>query len=89
LSEFEWATRSRLHEAVPTEFQVSDEDEDDLLVGGSEIRWSPGAWDDLLRDVADGRVPSVVLFNPGSGEVYAPYDGGADIFAPITSASPR
>ena len=37
-------------------------------------------WDDLLRDVADDRISDIVLLNPISGEVYAPYDGGADLF---------
>lgn len=79
-SEFDWAARSRVHEAVSIKVRTSDDEEDDVLVRGCAIRWSPGAWDDMLRDVADDRLPSIVLLNPRSGEVYAPYDGGADVF---------
>jgi hypothetical protein len=78
-AEFEWATRSGLRKAEPTPVPTNDDDEHDLLVGGCAIRWSRGAWDDMLRDVADDRLSSVVLVNPRSGEVYAPYDGGADL----------
>jgi hypothetical protein len=53
---------------------------ENLVVGGRRIQWSEHAWDALLRDVADWRLTSVVLLNPESGEVYAPYDGGADLF---------
>jgi hypothetical protein len=53
---------------------------ENLVVGGRRIQWSEHAWDILLRDVADWRLNSVVLLNPESGEVYAPYDGGADLF---------
>jgi hypothetical protein len=53
---------------------------ENLVVGGCQIQWSEHAWDALLRDVADWRLNSVVLLNPESGEAYAPYDGGADLF---------
>jgi len=53
---------------------------ENLVVGGCRIQWSERAWDTLLRDVADWRLSSVVLLNPESGEAYAPYDGGADLF---------
>ena len=78
--EFEWATRSGLTNATPTEISDPDDEGDDVVVGGCRLHWSAGAWDDMLRDVADDRLSSIVLLNPRSGEVYAPYDGGADVF---------
>lgn len=51
-----------------------------IVVAGSRVLWYPGAWDSLLRDVAKHKVNAAVLLNPKSGEIYAPYDGGADLF---------
>jgi hypothetical protein len=79
-SSFDWATRLELNKAIPTVYPSSDVDDSNVMVIACLIRWSPHAWDSLLRDVADDRLPSIVLLNPASGEAYAPYDGGADLF---------
>jgi hypothetical protein len=77
---FDWAQRSGLANAEPTMVQNVDDPAERLVLGYSRIPWTPGSWDDLLRDVANYVVPSVVIYNSLSGEVYAPYDGGADVF---------
>jgi hypothetical protein len=51
----------------------------------SQVEWYPGAYDQLLRDVADEHTPSAVFFSTSSGFVYSPYDGGIDIIAPRRS----
>jgi hypothetical protein len=45
----------------------------------TEIIWNRSRYDDLLRDVADDRVENVVFVSCESQEIYAPYDGGADL----------
>jgi hypothetical protein len=78
-SEFDWAKSIGLPEASLVAFDLSEGDEH-LVVGGCRLQWRNGGWNGLIRDVADDRLGSVVLLNPASGEIYAPYDGGADVF---------
>ena len=42
--------------------------------------WRAGAFDPMIRAAADGRGPSVLLATPDAERVYAPYDGGADLY---------
>jgi len=79
LREFNWTSRSGLANASPKEFARSEAEEPPIRIVGATICWSDGLWLDLLRDVADDQVRAVFL-NPDTGEVYAPYDGGADMF---------
>ena len=75
-----WARRSSLVKAHPTVVQNVDDPEERIVIACTQLSWTPAAWDDFIRDVANDVVPSVVLYNSRSGEVYAPYDGGADVF---------
>jgi len=79
-SDFGWATQLDLDGSSPTVYPSPDADDPDLVVAGFSILWSPHSWDSLLRDIADDHLPSVVVLNPATGEAYAPYDGGADLF---------
>jgi hypothetical protein len=74
-----WANR-----VVPATIRtiILDDSDDEALpvsIGASKIRWEPGAWDDLLLDVAHWRIGSICFLNPKTGEVFAPYDGGVDL----------
>lgn len=42
--------------------------------------WRAGAFDSMIRRVADDQGPTFVLSTPDAERVYAPYDGGADLF---------
>jgi hypothetical protein len=79
-SDFGWATQLDLDSTSPTVYPSPEADDPDLVVARFSILWSPHAWDSLLRDIANDRLPSVVVLNPATGEAYAPYDGGADLF---------
>ena len=46
----------------------------------STVVWTSGAFDHLIRAVADDRESNLVFFSQITDEVYAPYDGGADLF---------
>ena len=50
------------------------------------VRWHPERFDELLRAVADDEEEFIVFASLQSGEIYAPYDGGADL---ILSSSLR
>jgi hypothetical protein len=78
-SGFDWAKSIGLPEASLVAFDLSG-GEEHLVVGGCWLQWRNGGWNGLIRDAADDRLSSVVLLNPASGEIYAPYDGGADVF---------
>ncbi len=47
-----------------------------------ESEWAEGHFDDDLEDLADDAPYYIVWFEPDSGKVFAPYDGGFDLFAP-------
>ena len=45
-------------------------------------RWAPGAFDDLLLAIADDRAGRTLWISEADGAVFAPYDGGVDLFLP-------
>jgi hypothetical protein len=45
-----------------------------------EVEWAPGRFDDLIRLVADDKAPQLLFAEQGRARIYAPYDGGADLF---------
>jgi len=53
----------------------------------AELVWRPGTADALLRQVADDVVSNVLFVSAEQATVFAPYDGGADVF--LTSAFGR
>ena len=52
----------------------------DLEFFSTEIVWQTGAFDKLILSVADDKTWPICFANISSRNVYAPYDGGADLF---------
>lgn len=50
----------------------------DFFVGF--FTWRRDQFNDLLHDIAEDRVNHLLFVSLGSGRVYAPYDGGANLF---------
>jgi hypothetical protein len=46
----------------------------------ARIVWQPGALDDVLADVANALLGPFLIVSEATSRVYAPYDGGADLF---------
>ncbi|OWQ47507.1 hypothetical protein CDL60_08755 [Roseateles noduli] len=46
------------------------------------VTWRRGAFDRLIADRADDRTFPLLFANLNRGSIYAPYDGGADLFYP-------
>lgn len=44
------------------------------------VRWRPGAFDAMIRDSAQDMGTRFVFVQPDAARVWAPYDGGADLF---------
>ena len=64
---------------------IEDEADEDSLVWRyfAEIGvWSSGIFDEQLKDLADDALEYVIWFRPSDGRVFAPYDGGFDLFSP-------
>lgn len=76
---FDWARTLKFLSAEQAQF-FRDQDMPDFLISAVPIQWTPGSLDELLLDVAEERVCSVTFLNERSGELYSPYDGGADLF---------
>ena len=65
------------------------EDEDELLlhIWCAPLMWATNKFDHIIRSVADEEVTNVMFVSLETGESYAPYDGGADLF--LSSSSRR
>lgn len=63
------------------ELRYRDEDDDFQWVSSpSRVLWQEDAFRDLLRDIAEDRAGPTLWFNGQTGKVFAPYDGGFDLF---------
>jgi hypothetical protein len=60
---------------------VEDEDISTSRFIAFEVSWESETWDDLITEVANDRAGSILFFSR-AGNIYAPYDGGADLFCP-------
>ena len=78
-AEFSWYQNLQLNERIKT-FESSENLEDFLVSHISEVDWNEGDWRSLILDVAEDRAPHALFICKKNGRVYAPYDGGADIF---------
>lgn len=61
-----------------------DPDDDDMtwIAEVAVLCWQEGCLDDLLMARADDETGPTLLMNCGNGAVFAPYDGGFDLFSP-------
>ena len=60
------------------------EDGADITQMATQVVWQARQFDPLLRLVANDEIRYVSWINLESGEVFAPYDGGADLFLSST-----
>lgn len=51
-----------------------------IPLAAAHIRWRPDALDDVLADVSEDIIGPMLIVSTKTGRVYAPYDGGADLF---------
>lgn len=69
----EWASSQLPHEFTAEHLE-------DMGFYFAELSWERGVLDGLFLAVADDRIDYIVIFDWLSGQVFSPYDGGADIF---------
>lgn len=77
--QFSWFRGFEIRERIKT-LESADEPDDFLISHISEIEWNESDWKALILDVAKDRTPHTLFVSKKNGRVYAPYDGGADIF---------
>ena len=61
---------------------VADDDEPAQMAMNfwcAPVRWHPERFNELLRAVADDEEDYIIFASLQTGEIYAPYDGGADL----------
>lgn len=69
-----------LNGITPTHVMSHNQDGDDLQFFATNVYWRKGRFDDLISVIADDRSSPVLFANMSRRSVYAPYDGGADLF---------
>jgi hypothetical protein len=62
------------------EFVEDDDDEVVWRVHGAPVRWTEGAFDALLASIAEGEAGPTLWMSEATGSIFAPYDGGIDLF---------
>lgn len=69
------------------QFKDSQEGEEDKLwnVHALLSEWSAVRFDAVLRDIAEYRAAPTLWMSSTSGAIFAPYDGGVDLFLPSQS----
>jgi len=75
-----WATREY---QLTSAFKFAEEDDDEAmewLAYAAQSVWKRGRFDRLLRDRADERAGPTLWMSKSTGAVFAPYDGGVDLF---------
>jgi hypothetical protein len=76
-------TELGLPRLAPLPLELSDEEngifDAPMCIFGLETAWARGGFDRFMTEVAQRRSRGLVV-SKASGQVYAPYDGGADLF---------
>ncbi|MBD3319441.1 hypothetical protein GF342_06060 [Candidatus Woesearchaeota archaeon] len=57
-----------------------DDEESVMSFCTTSVKWKAGGFDALLREVADDEVGPLYFVNKKTRRIFAPYDGGADLF---------
>jgi hypothetical protein len=65
---------------IPIHVMTADDPDEPLQFFGLQVTWRKHTFDQLIRAVADDKTGPVLLANPAARAIYAPYDGGADLF---------
>lgn len=65
-------------------FEFSDDDDDDDSVAwrvhAGQTGWTDGGFDELLTSIAEERAGPTLWMSEATGSIFAPYDGGVDLF---------
>lgn len=65
---------------TPVHVLSAGDEDDELQFFGLPVKWKTASFNELLLSVADDRTGPVLLADIQRRRIYAPYDGGADLF---------
>jgi len=87
-----WAHRQRCrerrilqkYELLPAQMTFRQDDDDEVIgqVHATRVRWGDKRFASLLRAIANDREDGWLWMSNDTGAIFAPYDGGADLFLP-------
>ena len=77
----------KLTPAFKWSFDINDAEAGQYTAFAGRCRWSIEAFDQLIRQIADGTYAHLLWLDPYSGIVFAPYEGGIDIVLPSEYAA--
>lgn len=65
-------------------YRFRNEDYLRLTMFAAQTQWQNHQFDEILRGVANWEISRVLWMNTETGEIFAPYDGGTDVFLSST-----
>ena len=65
---------------MPSHSFASEDPDEPIQFFGLQVTWRQSVFDRLICAAADDKTGPVLLANTASQTIYAPYDGGADLF---------
>lgn len=65
---------------IPSHAIESEDPDEPIQFFGLQVTWSRSAFDKLICAAADDQTGPILFANTASQTIYAPYDGGADLF---------
>ncbi len=79
---------------LPIAFQFDGSDDDACgeglwVVHAAETRWEAGRFDPILEAISDDTAASTLWMSRSTGALFAPYDGGVDLFLPTAAQVDR
>ena len=78
---------SSLIGGIPTHAFASEDPDEPMQFFALQVTWRRTAFDSLIRAVADDQTGPILFANTAAQSIYAPYDGGADLFFPSLAAA--
>ncbi|HVL77317.1 MAG TPA: hypothetical protein VM406_14990 [Noviherbaspirillum sp.] len=84
----DWKAAEELPLPAPPEHVLSVEvDGEELQFFALPVVWREASLNELIVAVADDRTGPILIANPNRGSIYAPYDGGADLFLQLSEVA--
>jgi hypothetical protein len=71
---------------IPTHAFASEDPDEPMQFFALQVTWRRSAFDKLICAVADDQTGPILFANTAAKSIYAPYDGGADLFFPSSAA---
>ena len=68
------------------EYEDTEDFDVDWMAYATQTVWKAGAFDSVIRRIADDELRAVIWVSPDNGAVFAPYDGGMDLILPSPEA---